>query len=432
MLEKLKLVEFDLYLLLLGILSFLSHIGKIGDWLFPIIIVIAIVIVLRSKPITYFFALVIFMQMGLTDLRDNVTLTTIHTTLAFVVIIIDVVKNRKITKLGKLFTPLAILSGFSIITAFNAPDLFTAFAGFIQIFSVLIAYVYFVNSLDKDEKNLYNISKLFLYAGMFVTFQMIYFVMNQDMHAMDVIKNRVINLGWENINIVIYTNLISIPLGCYLIVKSKAKLPYMIITILSAVGIFMTLSRSSILTVAVYALLLIPYVLINEKSKRNLLYQGIGLVVIAVGTIYFLQQYDILTKYFDSLFGRDLLAYMDRWVLLEKSVEVLKEYPLFGGGGLYSSRYHLQEFGPLNYHNTIAQASTLGIAGLIGFGYLFYEKTKLILQKKHTFRWVLLVLIFVTAFINGSLQPMYFYTTYMLMIFMIIAAFENVETTEKA
>ena len=66
----------------------------------------------------------------------------------------------------------------------------------------------------------------------------------------------------------------------------------------------------------------------------------------------------------------------------------------------------------------------MGILGLLAFGYLFYKKTKLVLKSQSDFKWFVLVMIYVTAFVNGMLQPMYFYASYMIFIFLIIATIE--------
>ena len=81
----------------------------------------------------------------------------------------------------------------------------------------------------------------------------------------------------------------------------------------------------------------------------------------------------------------------------------------------------------LNYHNTFAQASTLGFLGIGTLIYLFVLKTKLIFSKKSDFKWIMFVLIYGTAFVNGMLQPMYFFATYMIFIFIIISVYENID-----
>lgn len=429
MINKLKTIEYDLYLVLLGLLSFLSYIGLIDQILLPIYIVIAIVFVIFNKGVLYLIPIAIFMQMSFGGLRDNVRVTTIYSLLFVALIIFDVIRNRKITSKGKLFLPLVVFTVLSVITTINAPDLFTAFAGFTQIASVLILYVYFVNALEGNEITLINISKMFMYAGMIITFEMFHFIFtNNDFEPLFIIQRRMINLGWENLNIIIYTNIISIPLIGYLVLKSKVKLPYMYFALINIVGILLTLSRSSILTLAVFVALLVPYIIYKETDRKNLFIQGVIFLITVIIGLFLLEIGHITTDYVEILFGRDLLRYTDRWVLIEIAWEKLKEFPIFGSGGLYSSRIHLSENGALNYHNTIAQASTLGFAGIIALGYLFFEKTKLILSKQSDFKWILLVLIFVTAFVNGSLQPMYFYTSYMVFIFMILATYEKLDS----
>lgn len=432
MLEIVKKIEYDLYLVLLGVLSFLSYIGVLGQYLLPIYMVIALYFVIKAKSVLYVFPIAVFLQMGFISLRDNVEITTIYSLVFLFLLVVDTIKNRRITKLGNLFIPLAILVGLSIITIFNAPDLFTWFAGLSQIMSVLILYFYFINTIDDDKDNFINISKIFMYASMFVTFEMVHFLVQTDQEVIYMIQRRIIDLGWENLNIVIYSNILSIPLIGYLILKSKVKVPYMIFAVISIIGILLTLSRSSILTVGVMVVFLVPLMLLKEKNLKSLLIQGVIFLVIVGVSGLLLETENIVTGYFDTLFGRDLLRYEDRWVLLEVSWEMFKQYPIFGSGGYYSSRFFIGEFGygSQNYHNTIAQASTLGITGVIGLVYLFVEKVRVMFAKKSDFKWFLFILIFTTAFVNGALQPMYFYTTYMIFIFMMLAAYEN--TTETA
>ena len=78
----------------------------------------------------------------------------------------------------------------------------------------------------------------------------------------------------------------------------------------------------------------------------------------------------------------------------------------------------------------MAQASTLGILGIGAFYYLFLEKTRMIMLSKSSFKWFVLILIFTTAFVNGTLQPMYFYTTYMVFLFLVLASIEVSEVNE--
>ena len=431
MLERLKTIEYDIYLMALGTLSFLSYLGILDKILLPLFIVIALVMIFLKKSSLYLIPIPVFIQMSFSLLRDDVSVTTTYSIIFLVILIIDVIVNRKLKKLGKLFIPLAIMVGLSILSGINAPDLFTAFAGFSQLASVLLIYVYFVNAIEDDKDNLINISKLFLYASMFVTFEMLHFAVTHELEFMDVIRRRIIDLGWENLNIIIYSNVLSIPLAGYLVLKSKYKVTYMIFAMISIIGILMTLSRSSILTLGVFAILIVPYIFYKENGHKATLIHGVGFLVLTALVFLFFEQQGIITGYIDVLFDRDLLKFNDRLELLEIALEQFKLHPIIGSGGLYSSRVYLEPTGAMNYHNTIAQASTLGILGLLGLAYLFFEKTKLILSKKSDFKWVLLVLIYVTAFVNGSLQPMYFYTTYMAFIFMILATYENIEETHE-
>ena len=431
--EILKKIEYDLYIVLLGGLSFLSYIGLFSNVPFPIYLLISVGIglyfIIKGSSIMYILPIFMFLQMGFADLRNDVRITTIYSLVFTALIIVDVIKNRKLKKLGRLFIPQAVLLGISVVTFINAPDTFTWFAGLTQVLSILILYIYFVNTIEDEADNFIKVSKIFMYSAMLVTFEMCHYLAVSDLDIITVIRTRTINLGWENLNIIIYSNILSIPLIAYLVVKSKIKLPYMIFSGISILGVLLTLSRSSILTLGVMILCLIPWVLIKETNRKSLIIQASGFLVILLFTGLLIEQQEIVTDYFDSLLGRDLMQFDDRRALLIVAWEQFKMNPLFGSGGLYSSRVHLAHLGPLNYHNTLAQASTLGITGLLAFGYLWVEKTRMIYRKKNDFRWPLIVLIFTTSFVNGSLQPMYFYTTYMIFVFMMLAMYENTSKT---
>ena len=119
---------------------------------------------------------------------------------------------------------------------------------------------------------------------------------------------------------------------------------------------------------------------------------------------------------------------VDVWLI---AWDKFKEFPIFGSGGLYTSRYFMQDTGIISYHNIFAQASTLGILGIGALIYTFYIKTKMIVSRNSDFIWFALILIYITAFVNGFLQPMYFNSAYMNYIFIIIASIEVYSNTKK-
>jgi hypothetical protein len=281
--------------------------------------------------------------------------------------------------------------------------------------------------MENTDDNFKYIAKLMMYVSVLVSLEMMYVIYDSGELATTVIRSRQIDLGWENLNVIIYANLVSIPLIAYLIHESKVKLFYMIFAIVSMIGIFLTLSRSSVLTLGVFIVLLVPLMFILSKQRWYLIGQGLALIVMVLGVMYYAEeQYELVSTYLEALESRDLTEIGSREDILFVAWDMLKEYPVFGSGGLYSSRVHLADagFGALNYHNTVAQASTLGIAGLAAFFYLFAKKTEMIMLSKSEFKWYVLLMIFVTAFVNGTLQPMYFYATYMVFIFLAIAAIE--------
>lgn len=421
-----KNISYDLYLVLLVVLTFLSYIGILTDYLLPLFIVIGLISVFTKRNVLYVLPIAFFMQMSFSDLRDDIRITTIYVIVLTVIIVLDIIRNRKITKKGYLFVPFVILSVLSIITGINNDELFTTFAGWIQITSVMGLYVYFVNTIENKEENFVLLSKLFMYLSLLVTLEMLYFLYTSDLEIIEVIRTRTIDLGWENLNVIIYSNVVAIPLIGYLVLKAKVKVPYMLLSLVSIFGILMTLSRSSIFTLGVFLVVIVPLIFILEKDKMSLFIQGLIFLMFVSMGLYFLEQQSLVSDYYQTLMNRDLSYFDDRLELLMIAWENFKAHPIIGNGGLYSSRFLIADNGlnAINYHNTIAQASTLGILGLLAVGYLFYKKTRLIMMSQSNFKWFVLVLIYITAFVNGMLQPMYFYASYMIFIFLIIATIE--------
>lgn len=429
-----KNISYDLYLVLLVVLTFLSFIGILTPYLLPIFVVIGLISVFTKQNVLFVLPIAFFMQMSFSDLRDDVRITTFYVVILAVIIILDVIRNRKLTKMGYLFVPLVILSVLSIITGINNTEIFVTFAGWVQITTVLGLYFYFINTIEHKEENFIYISKLFMYLALLVTLEMLYYLLTSDLEIIQVIRLRTIDLGWENLNIVIYSNIVSIPLIGYLVLKSKIKVPYMLLSLASVLGILMTLSRSSIFTLGVFIVILIPLIFILEKDRMSLFIQGLIFIMFVSMALYFLEQQSIVSDYYLTLVGRDLGYFDDRLALLKIALENFKLHPIIGNGGLYSSRFLIADNGltSINYHNTFAQASTLGILGLLGLIFLFYKKTRLVLKSQSNFKWFVLITIYVTAFVNGMLQPMYFYASYMMFIFLIIAAIEVAVDTDKS
>ncbi len=425
--KALKNIKYDLYLILLTVLTFFSFIGPLKEYLLPLFVGIGFLFVLAGANVFYVLPIPFFMQMSFTDLRDNVEITTIYTTILTILIVIDLVLNRKIKYKGTLSPVLLFLLFIATITHINSPNLFTTFAGFMQIASVLGLYFYFINTFNEKYDNTMLVAKLLLYISILVSIEMMYVIYQSGDSLIDVLKRRDVNLGWENINVVIYANLVSLPLTAYLVHKARYKVIYMFLALVSVIAIFLTLSRSSVFTLLVYTIVLIPLMFIISKEKLKLLLHGLLFLIITSTIMYFLEtNYSLLTQYLEALGTRDILKLDDRIKLLEIAFETFKKYPIVGSGGLYSSRIIIANngLGALNYHNTIAQASTLGILGICGFFYLFAKKTYLIMLSKDDFKWFVLVMLFITAFVNGTLQPMYFYSTYMVFIFLVIATIE--------
>ncbi len=419
--------EYESYIITISLLTLLSYIFVLDKILFPIFIIIAIYVIYKKGSFMYLLPLGLFIQFSSPEFKFN-DFTTIFYILSFVgLVFVDLFRNRKFKKIGKLFDPILILFVLSIAAIWNAPTFEIWLGGIYYVGFSFFAYLYFINATDNNRLNMRKLTKIFLYAGVVITFEMFYVIATSDLELLYMIEHRAIHLGWENINVVIYSNLFGIVLATQLIIDSKFRSYYMILVYICIIGVLLTLSRSSIVTVAVYILFMVPYIIVKSKEKVNLIINGIITAIIIAISIAFMATNGVVNTYIETMVERDFLNYGIRADLIQVAWNEFKSHFVIGSGGVYSSRYYLENYSTNNYHNTIAQVSTLGTLGLLAFIWLFYEKTKMILSKKSSWKWIVFVLVYVTIFINGWFQPMYFYVTFMLYLYALLAVYENIE-----
>lgn len=416
---------FDIYMVLILVLTFLRYTEYIGNIYFVILALFGLISIVLNKSIFYLLPLALAGQMSFKDMRENVDITIMFGSAILLLITIDVIVNRKLKKLGYLSLPLVLLAITGIFTAINGISIYASFVGWFQLFMISILYTYFLNTLDK-ETPYKTIGKLFMYLSILVSAEMVHFVAQSDLEFIEVIQLRSIDLGWENLNIIIYVNLVTVPLIGYLVTQARYKIFYMFASSFIILGIMLTLSRSSIISLAVFIVVLIPLIIVFDKNKKQLLIQGSLFLVILGILVFYFEQSNIISDYFKTLLDRDFDDLGGRWELIVIAWDNFLLHPVFGTGGIFSSRYLIEEAGyhSINYHNTIAQTTTLGVFGLGAFGFLCYRKFKLIFRAKDPFKWFAFVLIIVTVFINGMVQPMYYYTSYMMYLFLILALIE--------
>jgi len=426
MMDLFKKYKFDIYLIILSTLTFISYVFNFEYLVVAVFLIVGIYTVVLNKNPLNLIPIVMLSHMGNQNLSNEATtLKTALMVITIVLIVADAIKNRKFTTKGKLFYPFMIFIGLSILTFINSDDYKNTWYGLLQVLRFTATYMYLVNVLRDDKDNFINISKVFLYSSLVVTAEMLYVINDSAEPILNIIRSRQINLGWANLNVIIYPNLVSIPLVAYLVLNAKAKIYYMVLGSFSALGIFLTLSRSSILTLFVYALLLGVLILVfYRKDIKKLILPGIIYVIITGLTMLYFEQDGIISGVINSFLDRDLGRFDDRFVLIERGIELFKEHPLFGFGGLYSSRIHLAEFGIKNYHNTFVQAMTLGVFGLLNLFYFMYEQVRVVVKEKDLFKYFILIMLFGTGIVNGFFQPMYFYADYILFIAIFIALFE--------
>lgn len=423
-----KTLKFDLYLGFVFLLTFLSYHYALNMLALALFLLVAVVTIYKTDNIIYLISLLFFIQMSTTIIRDDTEITTIFGLSLLPVLALDFIKHRKLTSIGALGLPLILFIDASLVSLFNAESLFVGFVGVILMASIFVLYVYFINTLNPSKETFEMIAKLFLALASLVTLQMVVVAINLERPLIEIISRRMIDLGWENINIVVYPNIFAIPLASYLLLKARFKMPYLIALTWVIIGISLTLSRSSLLSVAIYLVLLIPYVFVKSPYKLSFLSEIILFVLISSFAAYHIEDnYQLFTDYYEAINSRDWFRVTDRLDLAIAGLNAFKDTPLIGTGGLFSSRFVLEDYGfnAINYHNTFIQTLTLGTLGIIAFIYLQIKKFLLVIKIDPIKRYIVLVLLFVTIIVNGMFQPMYYYATYMFYLFLVLASVEK-------
>lgn len=423
-----KKYNFDVYMAMLVIITLFSYVFHLQLFLAIVVCIALPILIFKKSSIVYLIPLLFILKMSISSYSEYSGYRMYYSLIVATFLIFDFFKNRKLHKFGRLAIPFILLIVASILSAFFGPSLMSGAMSVYMMGLFFAAYLYFVNTLKKDD--MINVIKVLLYFSILITSEHIYLIFIDGTFPESFISRANLRIGWANINFAVFVNLIALPLVAYLIIITKKNYYYMYGFLFVVFGILLTRSRSANITLLVILILLIPIVLYYADSKRRLIRNAaIVLFTVAIGIAPFIYN-GMIEEFFKVIISREFVLDDARIEIFKVGWDQFLKYPVFGSGGIYSSRVYLDEFGPNNYHNILLQTLTLGIAGLAAFIYLWFEKIKLLFRSVNKYKWFVLVMLLTTTFVNGLVQPVYYNMNYSIYMLLVVASFEVAASKE--
>ena len=290
--------------------------------------------------------------------------------------------------LGKLFFPFFLISAALFLGGLLSSYILNYFNGLPQIIALgpalCAVYLLFLNGVNPPERfNLKTyVSFTVIFTTVFACFEVILFYYTTSHHYFTI--NR--SLGWGNFNTVGAMTLISVPLCCYLIVKTGKSIPFFVVIIFFLIVDIVCASDGStgILAFSIPFLVIATFCKLNKKDRKEfmLCLFFVAFTICAAAVFYG------FTKGFDEIisFATKRTATNGRFNLYERAVKLFRENPVLGVGQGY---FDESVYGPsitFNFHSTFFHViATMGCFGIIAYSVYYVYRFRVIMSGKTTF-----------------------------------------------
>ena len=384
-----KTCKFDLAMLLLmfttlGIWFLTNHYSYIYGFL--IYCAIFIYLIIKHRPISDFFIVILFSVMSLKGNSGVFEMEYVLITILFAYTVYNIFKQKKIV-VGKMLLPLICFLLYSGLSIIWTPVLKDGYLGFIGMLEGYLVYFILTNGFFKIEKKQLNkISKLATYVMLTLSVQIfsVYFT-----RGFERVLNykRLVNLGWGYSNFIAVIFVLLIPLALYKYIDKKHYyFIYFIFDIFNIFALVLTQSRGAYVGVIVSLVIFSCFYL---RKTMLLKYGSIMIIPTSLFIIFFNDKFLRLFNVFkDRFITKDVVDDSGRFELFKLALNTFFDKFLFGNGlnsGKYMISNNLDNW-VAHYHNFILQiASALGIIGLILFGFIVLRWIKILFKPKDAF-----------------------------------------------
>lgn len=286
--------------------------------------------------------------------------------------------------LGKLFFPLCLVSAALFLGGTLSQQGLDRYADGLAVAfatgpALLIIYLIFINGIDAPKNTdlpLY-VCYAILSATVCACTEILFVYLRHNVDFYPLTRS----VGWGNYNTVGAMTLISIPICCFIAVKTK-KFASMSSVIISMIATDIISGSDGSIGIAAFSLpFLIIFVLINvnaEYRKRLVLCISVIILLICVAGLILLYKFG-----FDAVssFIIDKTNATGRFALYDKAIKIFRKNPVLGiGQGFYDeSSEYLQTY---NFHSTFFHVlATMGIFGIIAYFVYYFFRFKILLGK---------------------------------------------------
>lgn len=354
---------------------------------------------------------------GLTKLEKVITVISLF--ILFVAIVWFFVSTFAIEKkkfvLGKLFWGLVAVAvvgaGFAGLLCAEYEHLYSVrFLGIVS--AITLIYIVLINGTDESVKD-YTMHA-FVSFGVGACLLIINYYVNVDDLVL-AFHNKSLRVGFAITNIIAAAIGTCIPASICLATKKFPQI-FIPLAVIMYVAILFTFSRAAILvTTVVLPIALIYGFLVSKKKLHYGLTFGGSVVVILVLVLVFKDKLPIWFEHTKEL-GLSDNGRLELW---KYGWEDFKRNKIFGSGFYGEDGADL--VGPLKkYHSTIIQIlACSGIVGVIGFGFHYYQRYKLMFKKLSIYKmfWLFALAVYEGCALIDIGQIMFFSQIMLALLF---------------
>lgn len=289
-----------------------------------------------------------------------------------------------------------------------------------------IVYIFFSSTVKTDFNS---IAKIMLYLGIFLTLQLATYYLIQDNFIESLFIKKDIKVGWGISNNIALMLLFTIPFATYFCIINKGKecVLYYVLTVIQLLGLLMTYSRGGIVAGIFGAIVLIIVAFKYSTDKKTLLISflstiGIALVILLIVCLI---KKDLLPNFFNELLDIDLKNMNYRMPIYKRSIERIKQNPLFGVGMInhYGLKDGIEQY--IWCHSTILHTTTsMGIVGTIALAYHMIQKYFYYFRKPTLWKIIVILSLLLTD-LYGLIDVSYYFINYMLLMIIVLSASEE-------
>lgn len=290
------------------------------------------------------------------------------------------------------------------------------------VIGFVILYIFLSSTIQVKYEEL---ARLITYLGLILVVQSICYGLVQPEGIMAIFTKKM-TVGWGISNNVALILLFTSPFTLYLSLSNEKKtcVYYFLLTILQFIIIILTYSRGAMLSLAIGLCFMIPLAIIKAKDRKTIIHSMLILVcVLLVFVLVFSLAFrDLAKKFIDELFEINFDTLNSRLPIYKNSIQVIKEYPIFGRGILSN----FNEDGEYIWgHSTYLQTGmTMGIVGIILLTIHMIQKYFYLIR--HAKLWQLATLFgFAMSDLYGLFDVSYYFINYMLILVVVLVSIEN-------